>query len=92
MASVLSDPRQKTVYMAPVLKQPRHKTRSMASGDNWGQKVYLLASPQYASVPDPRKNVENNRGRKPLLHWWHKKKVRKWLGKTEPERKRREWR
>ena len=34
MASVLTDPRQKTVYMAPVLKQPRHKTGSMASGDN----------------------------------------------------------
>jgi len=70
MASVLSDPRQKTVYMAPVLKQPRHKTGSMASGDNRGQKVYILASPQYVSVPDPRQNVENNRGRKPLLHWW----------------------
>jgi len=41
MASVLTDPRQKAVYMAPVLKQPRHKTGSMASGDNRGQKVYL---------------------------------------------------
>jgi len=69
MASVLTDPRQKAVYMAPVSKQPRHKTGSMASGDNRGQKVYLLASPQYASVPDPRQNAENNRGRKPLLHW-----------------------
>jgi len=68
MASVLSDPRQKIGYMAPVLKQPRHKTGYMASGDNRGQKGYLLASPQYASVPDPRQNVENNRGRKPLLH------------------------
>jgi len=69
MASVISDPRQKTRYMAPVLKQPRHKTGYMASGDNQGPKGYLLASPQYASVPDPRQNVENNRGRKPLLHW-----------------------
>jgi len=34
MASVLTDPRQKDVYMAPVSKQPRHKTGSMASGDN----------------------------------------------------------
>jgi len=50
-------------------KQPRHKTGSMASGDNWGQKVYLLALPQYALVPDLRQNVENNRGRKPLLYW-----------------------
>ena len=66
MASVLTDPRQKALYMAPVSKQPRHKIGSMASGDNRGQKV---ASPQYASVPDPRQNVENNRGRKPLLHW-----------------------
>ena len=58
------------MYMAPVLKQPRHKIGSIASGDNRGQKVHLLASPQYASIPDPRQNVENNRGRKPLLHWW----------------------
>jgi len=70
MASVLSDPRQKTGYMAPVLKQLRHKTGYMASGDNRGQNGYLLASPQYASVPDLRQNVENNRDRKPLLHWW----------------------
>jgi len=70
MASVLTDPRQKAVYMAPVLKQLRHKTGSMASGDNRGQKVYLLASPQYVSVPDPRQNAENKRGRKPLLHRW----------------------
>jgi len=69
MASILTDPRQKAMYMAPVSKQPRHKTGFMASGDNRGQKVYLLASPQYASVPDPRQNVENNQGRKPLLHW-----------------------
>jgi len=68
MASVLIDPRQKALYMAPVSKQPRHKTGSMASGDNRGQKVYLLASPQYASVPYRRLNVENNRGRKSLLH------------------------
>jgi len=68
MASVLTDPRQKVVYMAPVSKQPRHKAGSMALGDNRGQKVYLLTSPQYASVPDPRQNVENNRGKKPLLY------------------------
>jgi len=37
MASVLSDPRQKTGYMAPILKQPRHKTGYMASGDNRGR-------------------------------------------------------
>jgi len=41
----------------------------MISGNNRGQKGYLLASPQYASVPDPRQNEENNRGKKPLLHW-----------------------
>jgi len=34
MASVLTDPKQKAVYMVPVSKQPRHITRSMASGDN----------------------------------------------------------
>jgi len=55
--------------MASVLTDPRHKTGSMASGDNRGQKVNFLASPQYASVPDPRQNAEINRGRKPLLHW-----------------------
>jgi len=69
MASVLTDPRQKVVYMAPVSKQPRHKTGSMASGGNRGQKVYFLASPQYVLVPDPRQNVKNNRDRKSLLHW-----------------------
>jgi len=58
-----------TRYMAPFLKQPRHKTGYMASGDNRGQKGYILASLQYASVPDPRQNMKNNRGRKPLLHW-----------------------
>ena len=26
-----------------------------------------MASPKYASVPDPRQNEENNRGKKPLL-------------------------
>jgi len=60
MASVLTDPRQKAGSMAPVSKQPRHKTGSMALGDNRGQKMYLLASPQYVSIPDPRQNVENN--------------------------------
>jgi len=45
MASVLSDPRQKTGYMAPVLKQPRHKTGYMASGDNRGQKVPFGLAP-----------------------------------------------
>jgi len=68
MASVLTDPRQKATYMAPVSKQSRHKTGFMVSGDNRGQKVYLLASSQYASVPDLRQNVENNRSIKPLLH------------------------
>jgi len=45
MASVLTDPRQKAVYMAPVSKQPRHKTRSMASADNRGQKVTFWPRP-----------------------------------------------
>ena len=45
------------------------ETGYMASSDNRGQKGYILVSPQYASIPDPRQNVKNNRGRKPLLHW-----------------------
>jgi len=44
MASVLSDPRQKMGYMAPIFKQPRQKRGYMASGDNRGQKGYLFAS------------------------------------------------
>jgi len=68
MASVLVDPRQKRNPMAPVHLKPRHKRDSMASGNNRGQKGYLLASPQYASVPDPRQNEENNRGKKPLVY------------------------
>jgi len=43
----------------------------MASGNNQGQKGYLLASPQYALVPDPRQNEKNNWEKKPLLHWCH---------------------
>jgi len=46
---------------------PRQKWNFMASGNNRGQKGCLLASPQYASVPDPRQNEENNRGKKLLL-------------------------
>jgi len=69
MASVLVDPRQKRNLMAPVHLEPRHKRDSMASCNNRGQKGYLLASPQYASVSDPRQNEKNNRGKKPLLHW-----------------------
>jgi len=55
--------------MAPVHLEPRHKRNFMASGNNRGQKRYLLASPQYVSVLDPRQNEENDRGKKPLLHW-----------------------
>ena len=53
MASVLTDPRQKAVYMAPVSKQPRHKTESMASGDNRGQKVGL-APICLGSIPEAK--------------------------------------
>ena len=49
--------------MAPVHLEPRHKRDFMVSGNNRGQKRYLLASPQYASVPDPRQNEENDRGK-----------------------------
>jgi len=68
MASVLVEPRQKRNHMAPVHLESRHKRDSIASGNNRGQKGYLLASPQYASVPDPRQNEENNWSKKPLLH------------------------
>ena len=69
MASVLVDPRHKRNPMAPVHLELRHKRNSMVSGNNRGQKGYLLASPQYASVPDLRQNEENNRNKKSLLHW-----------------------
>jgi len=55
--------------MASVLMDPGQKRDSMASGNNRGQKGYLLASPQYTSVPDPRQNEKNNLSKKPLLHW-----------------------
>ena len=29
----------------------------------------LFASPQYASVPEPVQNIENNRCQRPFLHW-----------------------
>jgi len=60
--------------MALVPLQPKHKSVFIASGDNRGQKAPLLASPQYASVLKPRQNDENNRGQKPLLHWWYERR------------------
>ena len=63
--------------MPRFLPRPGQKTGSMASDDNRGQKMYLLASPQYASVPDPRQNVENNRGGKPFLHWCYKEQIKR---------------
>jgi len=39
MASVLTDPKQKSPSMAPVPLQLRQKSASMASGDNRGQKA-----------------------------------------------------
>jgi len=48
---------------------PRQKNESMASVlETRGQKPPLLASPQYASVLEPRQNTKNNRSQKPLLH------------------------
>ena len=61
MVESRSLPEKLMADMAPVLKQPRHKSGYMASGDNRGPKGYILASPQYISVPDPRQNVKNNR-------------------------------
>ena len=29
----------------------------------------LLASPQYASVPEPMQNIKNNHCQRPFLHW-----------------------
>jgi len=46
--------------MASVLMDPGQKRDFMASGNNRGQKVH-------ASVPDPRQNEKNNRGKKLLL-------------------------
>jgi len=62
--------------MASVLMDPRQKRDSMASGNNRGQKGYLLASTQYASIPNLRQNEKNNRGKKPLLHWCKKHKAK----------------
>ena len=40
--------------MASILMDSGQKRDFMASSNNRGQKGYLLASPHYASVPDPR--------------------------------------
>ena len=61
------------------LRYPRQKKRFMASVNTRGQKVWLLISPQYASVLKPRQNNKNNRGQKPLLHWWLHLKSRKYI-------------
>jgi len=49
------------------LRYPRQKKRFMAPVNTRGQKSYLLASPQYASVLKPRQNNKNNRGQKSYL-------------------------
>jgi len=54
------------------LRYPRQKKRFMVSVNTRGQKSYLLASPQYASVLKSRQNNKNNQGQKRLLHWWNK--------------------
>jgi len=55
MASGSSEPRQKgTLWL-------RFLTEAKSSA--------LLASPQYASVPEPMQNMINNRCQRPFLHW-----------------------
>jgi len=51
-----------------VLGNRGRKVPPMASVDTRGQKPPFFASPQYASVLEPRQNIKNNRGQKPLLH------------------------
>jgi len=67
-AAVLMVVRAKYPYGFGSSKNRGRKVRPMASVDTRGHKSPFFASPQYASVLEPRQNIKNNRGQKPLLH------------------------
>ena len=69
MASVLVDPRQKSSPMGPVHLELRHKRDFMVSGNNRGQKGVSLGLAPICLSSRPEAKKENNRGKKPLLHW-----------------------
>ena len=77
--------KKKEAHMASgAFKTEAKRPRSMASGSSeprqkgplWlrflteAKSYALLASPQYASVPEPVQNIKNNRCQRPFLHWW----------------------
>ena len=55
---------------------PRVQWKPRQKGPLWlrflteAKSYALLASPQYASVPEPVQNIKNNRYQRPFLHWW----------------------
>jgi len=57
--------------MASGFLEPRQKGALWLRFLNEAKSYALLASPQYASVPEPVQNIKNNRCQSPFLHWCH---------------------
>jgi len=60
---------QKVGSMASGLSEPRQKGTLWLRFLTEAKSCALLASPQYASVPEPVQNMINNRYQRPFLHW-----------------------
>ena len=74
MASGASKTEAKRVSKKPiwprVYPKPRLKGTLQLRFLTEAKSYDLLASPQYASVPEPVQNSENNRCQRPFLHQW----------------------
>jgi len=60
---------QKVGSMASGSFEPRQKGTLWLWFLTEAKSCALLASPQYASVPEPVQNMINNRCQRPFLHW-----------------------
>ena len=58
---------QKAGFMASGSSEPRQKVTLWLRFLTEAKSYDFLASPQYASVPEPVQNIENNRYQKPFL-------------------------
>jgi len=63
---------QKGGSMASGSSEPRQKGTLWLRFLTEAKSCALLASPQYASVPEPVQNMINNRCQRPFLHWYIK--------------------
>jgi len=59
---------QKAGFMASGSSEPRQKVTLWLRFLTEAKSYALLASPQYASVPEPMQNMIKNRCQRPFLH------------------------